>query len=316
MIHHTKKFLSQPEGKTLEFKQDMSSPKGLLKTLVAFANTAGGRLVIGVTDDKKVIGIENPLDEEERICNMIADTIAPRLVPNLELYTAHDKTLLLVNVFLSGLRPHYLKSEGPETGVYVRLGSSNRQADKHLIAELQRGVSGISFDTLPMPHLSADDLDLPAICSDFSERKINDSALHSLKILLKDQGKLVPSQGGMLLYGKERRFYFDDAWIQCGRFIGRDKADIFDHLDIHDPLPKSVDSIMLFLKKHAFRGADFSEVRRKDIWSIPINILREVIINALVHTDYSHQGSPIRIAFFDDRIEVENPGVLLPGLRA
>ncbi|ETR69668.1 MAG: ATP-dependent DNA helicase RecG [Candidatus Magnetoglobus multicellularis str. Araruama] len=79
-------------------------------------------------------------------------------------------------------------------------------------------------------------------------------------------------------------------------------------------IPKSVDSIMLFLKKHAFRGADFSEVRRKDIWSIPINILREVIINALVHTDYSHQGSPICIAFFDDRIEVENPGGLLPGL--
>ncbi|WP_200241197.1 ATP-binding protein [Lamprobacter modestohalophilus] len=71
---------------------------------------------------------------------------------------------------------------------------------------------------------------------------------------------------------------------------------------------------MLFLKKHAMRGADFSEIRRKDRWSIPINILREVVINALVHADYSHRGTPIRIAFFDDRIEVENPGLLLPGL--
>jgi len=72
--------------------------------------------------------------------------------------------------------------------------------------------------------------------------------------------------------------------------------------------------MMLFLKKHAIRGADFSETRRKDVWSIPINILREVVINALVHNDYSHQGTPIRIAFFDDRIEIENPGGLLPGL--
>ncbi|KPA19623.1 divergent AAA domain protein [Candidatus Magnetomorum sp. HK-1] len=66
-------------------------------------------------------------------------------MPNVEFFTAHDKTLLLVNVFLSGLRPHYFKSEGPESRVYVRLGSSNRKADPQLIAELQRGVAGISF---------------------------------------------------------------------------------------------------------------------------------------------------------------------------
>ena len=96
--------------------------------------------------------------------------------------------------------------------------------------------------------------------------------------------------------------------------MGRDKADIFDHAELHDYLPQAVDSIMLFLKKHAMRGADFSEVRRKDVWSIPLGILREVVINALVHGDYSQRGAPIRVAFFDDRIEVENPGMLLPGM--
>ena len=62
------------------------------------------------------------------------------------------------------------------------------------------------------------------------------------------------------------------------------------------------------------RGADFSEIRRKDLWSIPVGILREVVINALVHADYSHRGAPIRVAFFDNRIEIESPGLLLPGL--
>lgn len=71
---------------------------------------------------------------------------------------------------------------------------------------------------------------------------------------------------------------------------------------------------MMFLKKHAMRGADFSDIRRKDVWSIPLTILREMIINALVHSGYSQRGAPIRIAFFDDRIEVENPGILLPGM--
>lgn len=87
-----------------------------------------------------------------------------------------------------------------------------------------------------------------------------------------------------------------------------------DYQDIEVPLPQAVDAIMLFLKKHAMRGADFSGVRRKDIWSIPVNILREVVINALVHADYSHRGTPTRVAFFDDRIEVESPGLLLPGV--
>ena len=136
----------------------------------------------------------------------------------------------------------------------------------------------------------------------------------TLRLLKNDQGRLVPTKGAVLLFGKEREKHFPDAWVQCGRFIGRDKADIFDHIELHDHLPQAVDSIMLFLKKHAMRGADFSEIRRKDVWSIPLGILREAVINALVHTDYSQRGAPIRIAFFDDRIEIENPGILLPGM--
>ncbi len=62
------------------------------------------------------------------------------------------------------------------------------------------------------------------------------------------------------------------------------------------------------------RGADFSEIRRRDGWSMPLGILREAVIDALVHVDYSQRGAPIRIAFFDDRIEIENPGILLPGM--
>ena len=82
-----KDLIQQPESKTLEFKRDLSSPRPVLKTLVAFANSAGGRLVLGVTDDRQVIGVANPLDEEERLANMIADSITPRLVPNVEMVT-------------------------------------------------------------------------------------------------------------------------------------------------------------------------------------------------------------------------------------
>ncbi|WP_156915759.1 AlbA family DNA-binding domain-containing protein [Desulfatirhabdium butyrativorans] len=308
--------LKQPEGKTLEFKRDLSSPKKLMKTLVAFANTAGGKVIIGVDDkNRSPVGIAHPLDEEERLCSMIADAISPRLVPNVEMVTVENKTLLVIEVFLSGTRPHWVKAEGPETGVYVRLGSTNRQADRELIAELRRSVEGIAFDELPMPDLTVADLDLAAMKTVFRGRhNLDEKEMLTLRLLTKDQGRLVPTKGAVLICGKERSLHFPDAWVQCGRFIGRDKARIFDHIDLYDHLPQAVDGILLFLKKHAMRGADFSEVRRKDVWSIPLEILREVVINALVHADYSQRGAPIRVAFFDDRIEIENPGILLPGM--
>jgi len=92
-----------------------------------------------------------------------------------------------------------------QNGVYVRLGSSNRKADFQLISELQRGVAGISFDTLPMPQLTIADIDIDAVKSDFSARKIDEQSLLSLKILVQEQGRLVPSHGGILLYGKDRK---------------------------------------------------------------------------------------------------------------
>jgi ATP-dependent DNA helicase RecG len=316
MTHSIAQLLSMPEGKTLEFKRDLSSPKNILKTLVAFANTSGGRLFIGIEDGSgEVLGVESPLDEEERLCNLIADNIEPRLVPNVELISFKDKTLLGVEVYPSGSRPHWIKKEGAEEGVYVRLGSSNRKADRELIAELKRTAEGKSFDEQVLPEKTIDDLDFSAAAACFERnRKLVEKDLESLRLVARYQGHLVPTVGGMLLFGKDRELIFPDSWIQCGRFIGKDKAAIFDHIEIHEHLPVAVERVMEFLKKHAMRGADFSELRRRDVWSIPLTILREAVVNAVVHTDYSQRGAPIRVAFFDDRIEIENSGILLPGM--
>ena len=80
-------------------------------------------------------------------------------MPNVELATHQGKSILIVEVFPIGRRPHYLKAEGPEHGVYVRLGSSSRQADRELIAELRRSAEGIVFDELPIPDMDINDND-------------------------------------------------------------------------------------------------------------------------------------------------------------
>ena len=316
MAFNLELLLQQPEGKTLEFKRNLSSTENILKTLVAFANTAGGVLLIGVEDEShSLLGVSKPFDEEVRLCNLIADSIRPRLTPNIEMISRGEIILLVVEVFPSGLRPHYLKNRGEQEGVFVRLGSTNRQADSQLIAELNRTVAGIGFDEMPLPDLTTDAIDWVAAKAAFKPyRELDEQTSLTLKLLVRHQEKLVPTIGGVLLFGKERAYHFSDAWVQCGRFVGTNKVTIFDHIEIYDHLPLAVDRIMDFLKKHAMRSADLSEIRRKDIWSIPLSILREVVINALVHSDYSQRGAPIRVSFFDDRIEIENPGILLPGL--
>ena len=308
--------MARNEGKTLEFKRDLSSPAPIIKTIVAFANSSGGIVAIGIDNDTKaVLGVDNPLDEEERLASLIADRIEPRLAPVIEVLQAGGKSVLVIEVYPSGSRPHWVKREGSSDGVYVRLGSTNRRADAELIDELKRGVQGRAYDETPLPDLTADDIAFDAVVDAFSARRpVTRRDLESLRITARHQRRIVPTVGGMLLFGRNRASVFPDAWVQCGRFAGRDRAAIIDHAEIVDHLPTTVERVMEFLKKHAMRGADRSGLHRRDVWSIPLAILREAVVNAVVHADYSQKGAPIRVSYFDDRIEIENPGILLSGL--
>jgi len=109
-----------------------------------------------------------------------------------------------------------------------------------------------------MPDVALDDLDLSSLQQVFGQEILqNQQKLQTLKLLVNHQGRLVPSKGAVLLFGKERTLYFDDAWVQCGRFRGNEKIDIFDQAELHEPLAQSVNSIEMFLKKHAFKSAEF-----------------------------------------------------------
>lgn len=304
--------LKNPEGKTLEFKQDLSSHEGVLRTLIAFANTSGGTLVIGIEDkSKNVIGISDPLSLEERLANIISDSIAPRLVPNIEIQTWRNAYLVVIEVYPSNNRPHYMKAKGLEKATYIRVGSTNRLADDLMIKELQRVTKSESYDELPMPELDSEMIDFRVASDLFSDyRKLKKSDLETLKIVTKCQGRMVPTIGGMLLFGLEREKYFPDAWIQVGRFKGLLKKDIIDSQEIHVYPVVAVDEAINFIKKHFMRALEISGTRRQEQWNIPLVAIREAVINAIVHADYAQRGAPIRISIFDDRIEIENPGLI------
>ena len=224
--------LRRPEGKNLEFKRDLSSPGGFLRTVVAFANTTGGVILIGVEDRTRHIrGVTDPLDLEERVVNLISDSIKPRLLPDVELLSYRNSHVLAVELFPSPARPHYLARAGLHRGTYTRVGSSNRVADAALIAEMRRYTTGESFDEGPLPALNSEAVDFQAASESFAPaRTLTPNNLQTLRLLTPHQGSMVPTVGGILLFGVDRLAHFPDAWIQAGRFAGVDKATIVDHL--------------------------------------------------------------------------------------
>ena len=308
--------LKRPEGKTLEFKRGLSSPDGVLRTIVAFANTAGGTLLLGVEDTTRhARGVSDPLAMEERLASLISDSIAPRLVPELEILPWRRTHIVAVQVYPSAGRPHYLKRAGIDAGVYVRVGSTNRRADQELIEELRRFSRGEAYDEQAVPELGSEALDFRAASESFSPVSVlKRHHLETLRLLTKHQGHKVPTVGGMLLFGTDRDRLFPDAWIQAGRFHGNDKTRITDSVQIKGYPVQAVEVAIAFVRKHALSGIEIGAVHRKERWNLPPAAIREAIINAVAHADYAQRGAPIRISIFDDRLEVENPGLLPFGL--
>lgn len=308
--------LKGEEGKTLEFKENTSSLKGILHTIVAFANTAGGILVIGVKDKtKEIVGVKDILLEEERIANAVADSIAPLITPTFQFHTWRNRDLLIITIH-HAIGPYYLKAGGLERGVYVRLGSTNRVADQATVADLQRMTAHQSFDQLPNLKSRNEDIDFDLAKNLFANvsKKFNNSVATSLELLVKYHGSQYPSNAAILLFGKGRKNFFPNAIIRCGCFAGQTKTNIIDQKDLDLSMPEAVEATIGFVNKNTSTGAKIGPIYRVDIPEYPPLAIREATINAIVHADYSFKGSNIQIAIFSDRIEITNPGALPYGL--
>jgi predicted HTH transcriptional regulator len=308
--------LAKEEGKTLEFKENTKSLPKIIQTIVAFANTAGGHLVIGIKDKTKaVIGLARVLEEEERIASAIADSIIPLLIPSLQLCTWRGRDLLLISVPHS-FGPYYIKSKGMEEGTYIRFGSTNRLADAAIISEIKRLKEHKYFDEQPNFDCPIKEINFDLAKDLFADisKKFTDHTARSLGLVVQYHAKDHPSNGAVLLFADSYKEFFPDAIIRLGRFLGKDKSQIIDQQALEVPIAIALEPIISFIGRHTSVAAEIGETRRKDIPQYPPAVIREAVMNALLHTDYSIKGASIQIAIFDDRIEITNPGCLPFGL--
>lgn len=308
--------LTKNEGKILEFKENTKSLQKIVQTIVAFANTAGGTLIIGIKDKTKdVIGLANVLEEEERIANAIADSVSPLLIPSLQLHTWRDRDLLLISV-PHGFGPYYIKLKGIEEGTYVRFGSTNRLADATTILEIQRLKEHKYFDEQPNFDCTVNEINFDLAKELFANisKKMTDRTAKSLGLIVQYHAKKLPSNGAVLLFADHYKEFFPDAVIRLVRFSGTDKSQIIDQQNLEAPISTALEPIIAFIRRHTSMAAEIGETRRKDIPQYPPTVVREAVVNALLHADYSIKGASIQIAIFEDRIEITNPGCLPFGL--
>lgn len=189
-------------------------------------------------------------------------------------------------------------------------------ADAATIIEIQRLKEHKYFDEQPNFDCAINEINFELAKELFAKisKKMTDRTAKSLGLIVQHHAKELPSNGAVLLFADHYREFFPDAIIRLGRFLGMDKSQIIDQQDLEIPISKALEPIIAFIRRHTSLAAEIGEMRRKDIPQYPPAVVREAIINALLHTDYSIKGSSIQIAIFDDRIEITNPGCLPFGL--
>jgi len=307
------------ESKILELKREIKKPERFLQTIVAFANTSGGDVLIGIDEKtKNIVTIDNPKLEEERIASLISDSISPLIVPEIELVKVKNNTLIKVTIYPGPAAPYYLKSQGLQKGVYVRVGSTNRIAGQEIIADLERKKTRKSFDEIIILNSTDELIDRLAFKEDLvtaglSQLKINE-VLTNFSFIEKSGNKKKLTNAGMILYGHKREQFFPEAFIKIAIFADDNKSKMLEMTEFKQYPVKAIEAALNYLKDRTKIGIKFNDAKRKIEYQYPLEALREGLINAVVHADYSHHDGAIKVSIFKNRLEIENSGLLNWGL--
>jgi ATP-dependent DNA helicase RecG len=309
-MKNIEQLIKSHEGKTLEFKENTDSINKIVKTAIAFANTAGGQIVIGIADNKAITGISDPKTTEEKIANSFSDSIEPKMLYDVFHENYKGSNLIILKI-AHHVAPFYLNSEGIPDGVYIRYGSTNRKAGKEIVQEIQLMARNKTYDEQPFID-SEIELDYEYIESLYQEKglQLTKEKLISENVLCRYQSKILPTVGGALLFAKDHKKIFPDAFIRCGRFKGTTKSTILDDKEFSGYLIDVIEQVISFIERHTNQAVNIARTAHSIDPEYPVKAIREAIINAIVHTDYNISGSSISVAVFDKRIEITNPGCL------
>lgn len=318
------------ESKNVEFKETLpDKSEKYMKTIIAFANTQGGQLIVGVNDvTREVTGVDmdSVFKIMDRITNAVSDSCTPQIVPDITFQTIEGKTIVVVYVAPGANRPYYMKSRGKEGGTYIRVAGTSRQADADKIKELELELEGarISWDELICVGYEVKENAIKKLCRDMNryrnemqQRKGNAEKLQQVtraqllnwNVIKKTEDGYLASNAFALLTGKH--FYYSRT--QCAVFAGTDRGEFIDKKEYDGPLYGQIEEAYAFVLRNIRRSAKVEGLIRREGHELPPDAIREMIINAHCHRNFL-DNSCVQVALYDDRLEVTSPGGLCYGL--
>ena len=306
------------EGERLEFKSSVADPRRLAEIVTSFANTLGGLLLIGVTDEAGVQGTNIGRGTIETITNTITDNTDPVIYPKITTPTIDGKKIISIEVASSDEKPH-LAFGRP----FKRAGSVTKLMSRSEYKRLLFSQANYSFGAQLCPKATWADIDEGAIL-EFKKKyeSVNDAHLYgSNKEILKSRGCLTAdgevTNVGILGFGKEPQKFIQKAYVTVVRYPEAVITDtILDSKDFNGNLFDQIDKADQYLREHIQVISKIPQVglARRDTPVYPYFVLRELIVNAAAHRDYTIYGSRILIQMFADRIEFYSPGSFLEGI--
>jgi len=299
--------INKGESETVELKSIFD--QATIETLTAFANTKGGYVVIGVTDTGKIKGIQLGKETIPQWLNQIKANTFPSLIPDAIMITIEKKKVVVFSIDEFPVKPVSCR------GKYLkRSQNSNHQMTIHEISDLHLKTYQTSWDYYTDKNHELEDISLEKVSGfiELSNRvrpyPVLDDPMTVLKKfeLVKDKSI---TNGCYLLFAAADTML---STIEVGRFAH--DTFIQDSVTIRSDLFSEVDSVLTFIQKHLNRSYIITgDKQREERWDYPLEALREIVVNMIVHRDYMDSNDSI-IKIFDDRIEFFNPGRLMEGL--
>lgn len=292
------------EGPTIELKQIFV--EDIKKEIVAFANSEGGTLYIGIADDGQFVGVENVDETSLQASNMIRDSIKPdvTMFVNYSHEVMEGKYVLKITVQKGTNCPYYLAKKGlrPE-GVYVRQGASAVPASENAIRRMIKETDGDNFENMRSLN---QELTFEATTAEFKARNIafGESQMMTLGFVKADH---IYTNLGLLLSDQCVHS------IKAASFEGVTKSVFKDRREFSGSLLNQMNEVYNFIDLYNKTRAEFSKLYRIDHKDYPEEALREALLNSLVHREYSFSGSTL-ISIFEDRIEFVSLGGLVKGI--
>lgn len=297
------------EGTTLEYKESLSS--SFARELVALANTAGGRILLGVADDGSIKGVADSNVLRARI-----QDIARNCDPPVEVLVERVGTVIAVTVRESAAKPVRCSE-----GFFWRQGAVTQKLTRDEIRDFFRTEGVIRFDLSPCPRFRyPDDFDQEKYrrwlsLSGISGDPLIEDVLVNIEVAERTDGRLLFRNAGVLFFAKNVRHFFNQAYVTCLLAKGDRKAQILDRKDFDGGVVADIEDALRFVERNTRTAWRIEGLQREDISEFPMLAVREAITNAVMHRDWFLEGANVFVEIYTDRIEVSSPGGLPKGMR-